>query len=286
MNLFVPDGLAPEAALARTTHLGIGAHPDDLEFMTWHGILECLHRDDRWFTGVTVTDGRGSSRTHDYAHFSDEEMVRVRTREQQHAAVIGGYGAMACLMYSSRELKGDGRERLVDELADLLRATRPRVIYTHNLCDRHQSHVAVVTAVLQAVRRLPPGEHPEEFWGCEVWRSLDWLLDEDRQGFDVSAHENLTMAMMGVYDSQIAGGKRYDLATAGRRRANATYHDPYTPDRVTLLEYAMDLRPLLRDPSLSPTDYAVGLVERFREDVRRRLEGYEPQAAGRPGPVT
>lgn len=274
MNLFVPDGLPAEAALARTTHLGIGAHPDDLEFMTWHGILECLHREDRWFTGVTVTDGRGSSRTHEYAHFSDDEMVRVRTREQQHAAVIGGYAAMACLMYSSAELKQDGRARLVDELEGLLRATRPRVVYTHNLCDRHESHVAVVTAVLQALRRRPPEEHPEEFWGCEVWRTLDWLLDDDRKAFDVSAHENLTMAMMGVYDSQIAGGKRYDLATAGRRRANATYHDPYTPDRVTMLEYAMDLSPLLRDPALSPTDYALGLVDRFRDDVRRRLEGY------------
>lgn len=274
MNLFVPDGLPAEAALARTTHLGIGAHPDDLEFMTWHGILECLHREDRWFTGVTVTDGRGSSRTHEYAHFSDDEMVQVRTREQQHAAVIGGYAAMACLMYSSAELKQDGRDRLVDELVELLRATRPQVVYTHNLCDRHESHVAVVTAVLQALRRLPPQEHPAELWGCEVWRTLDWLLDEDRKAFDVSAHENLTMAMMGVYDSQIAGGKRYDLATAGRRRANATYHDPYTPDRVTMLEYAMDLSPLLRDPALSPTDYALGLVDRFREDVRRRLQGY------------
>lgn len=274
MNLFVPDGLPAEAALARTTHMGIGAHPDDLEFMTWHGILECLHREDRWFTGVTVSDGRGSSRTHEYARFSDDEMVRIRTREQQHAAVIGGYAAMACMMYSSQELKHDGRPRLVDELVDLLRSCRPQVIYTHNLCDRHDSHIAVVTALVQALRRLPPEEHPGEFWGCEVWRSLDWLLDEDRKAFDVSAHENLTMAMMGVYDSQIAGGKRYDLATAGRRRANATYHDPYTPDRVTMLEYAMDLMPLLRDPSLRPTDYALGLVDRFREDVRTRLEGY------------
>lgn len=276
MNLFVPDGLDPGKALARTTHMGIGAHPDDLEFMTWHGILECLNREDRWFTGVTVTDGRGSSRTHEYAHFTDEEMVRVRTREQQNAAVLGGYAAMACMMYSSPELKREGRARLVDELAELLRACRPEVLYTHNLCDRHDSHVAVVTAVVEALRRLPPRDRPREFWGCEVWRNLDWLVDADRRGFDVSAHENLTMALMGVYDSQIAGGKRYDLATAGRRRANATYHDPYTPDRVTLLEYAMDLTPLLRDPALSPADYALQLVDRFREDVRRRLAGFEP----------
>jgi len=29
-DIFVPDGTPVEAALARTTHLGIGAHQDDL----------------------------------------------------------------------------------------------------------------------------------------------------------------------------------------------------------------------------------------------------------------
>ena len=48
-SVFVPDGLAPDAALARTTHLGIGAHQDDLEFMALHGILACFQRSDRWF---------------------------------------------------------------------------------------------------------------------------------------------------------------------------------------------------------------------------------------------
>ena len=134
--------------------------------------------------------------------------------------------------------------------------------------------MAVVTAVVQALRRLPPEDHPEEFYGCEVWRSLDWLVDVDRRTFDVSAHENLTMALMGLYDSQIAGGKRYDLATAGRRRANATYLDPYAPDPANLLEYCMDLAPLLRNPDLSVVDFALERVDRFREDVRRRLEGY------------
>ena len=33
---FVPDGAPLPAALARTTHLGIGAHPDDLEIMACH----------------------------------------------------------------------------------------------------------------------------------------------------------------------------------------------------------------------------------------------------------
>ncbi len=273
-RIFVPDGLPPAEALSRTTHLGIGAHPDDLEFMTWHGILRCLHRQDLWFTGVTLTDGRGSSRTAHYADFSDEEMARVRLREQQKAAAVGEYAALAGLGYSSAQVKGEARESVRADLESLLRASRPRVVYTHNLCDRHDSHVAVATAVIQALRRLGPDFYPEEFYGCEVWRSLDWLVEVDRRAFDVSAHENLAMALMGVYDSQIAGGKRYDLATAGRRRANATYNDAYTPDRVTMLEYAMDLRPLLQDPDLSPVEFALDMVERLARDVRRRLEEF------------
>ncbi len=61
-DLFIPDGLAPEAALARTTHLSIAAHQDDIEIMAYHGIAECFAQRDRWFTGVVVTHGAGSPR--------------------------------------------------------------------------------------------------------------------------------------------------------------------------------------------------------------------------------
>ena len=37
-DLFFPDQLSDDEALSRTTHLGIGAHQDDLEFMALHGI--------------------------------------------------------------------------------------------------------------------------------------------------------------------------------------------------------------------------------------------------------
>ena len=91
-RLTVPDGAQGMAALTRTTHLGIGAHPDDLEFMALHGILACYERPDRWFAGVTVTDGRGSVRAGRFAEWSDEQLVAERRREQETAARIGQYG--------------------------------------------------------------------------------------------------------------------------------------------------------------------------------------------------
>ena len=60
-DIFVPDGKPVSEALKRITHLGIGAHQDDLEFMCLHGILDCFQSDAKWFTGVTVTDGTTAS---------------------------------------------------------------------------------------------------------------------------------------------------------------------------------------------------------------------------------
>ena len=76
-EIFVPDALALGQALPRTTHLAVGAHQDDLEFMAAHGILECFQRPDRWFCGVIVTDGAGSARDFEYKDYDDEQMKAV-----------------------------------------------------------------------------------------------------------------------------------------------------------------------------------------------------------------
>jgi LmbE family N-acetylglucosaminyl deacetylase len=269
-QIFVPDGTEPAEALRRTTHMGIGAHPDDLEFMAWHGILECFLKPDKWFTGVTVTDGRGSPRQADYAHYSDQEMRSVRLEEQKQAAQIGQYSALVwldCLSADTRRTDSG----LHDDLVRLLTQSRPRVIYTHNLADKHDTHVGVLLSLIAALRALPAEIRPEAVYGCEVWRGLDWLPDELKVVFDVSSHENLTMALMGVYDSQITGGKRYDLATQGRKRANATYFASHSTDKAHLLEFAMDMTPLIRDSSLDPGQYVASLLARFAEDVAARV---------------
>ena len=66
-EIFVPDGAAEDEALKRTTHLGIGAHPDDVEIMAYDGILACFGNDQSWFCGTTVTNGSGSARDDIYA---------------------------------------------------------------------------------------------------------------------------------------------------------------------------------------------------------------------------
>ena len=270
-DVFVPDGAPVERALARTTHLGIGAHQDDLEFMTVHGILACFGQADKSYCGVTCTDGAGSSRTGVYAAYTDEQMKAVRRLEQRTAAMVGRYGAMLQLDFTSKEVKARDNRAVVDDLVEILRATRPRVVYTHAPSDKHDTHVGVARAAIAAVRRLPPAERPEAVYGCEIWRDLDWLPDERKVVLDVSDRANISSALSGVFDSQISGGKRYDDAVLGRRRAHATFFESHAVDAATLLTFAMDLTPLVRDDALSLAEYTASLVDAMRADVLARI---------------
>ena len=268
-EIFVPDQAPLEAALPRTTHLGVGAHHDDLEFMAAHGILECFARSDRWFTGVVVTDGAGSARDFEYKAYSDEQMKTVRHAEQKKAAYVGEYGAQFLLNHPSSAVKEASNAGVLGDLTEVLRVTRPQVVYTHNLADKHDTHVAVALRVIAACRSLEPALRPKQLIGCEVWRDLDWLCDSDKYQMPVDRHENLQNALMGVFDSQIAGGKRYDLATAGRRKAHATYFESHGTDQHTALIWGMDLTPLMHEGD--PLLHVAAFMRRFEEEVAARV---------------
>lgn len=271
-EIFVPDGLAPQNALARTTHMAFAAHQDDLEIMAFAGILACFQRDDRWFCGVVVTDGSGSPRDDLYKDTTDDAMRAIRRKEQKKAAVVGEYGAQIFLDYPSAAVKDGSNHASVDDMERLLQAASPEVVYTHNLADKHDTHVAVALRVIEAIRRVPTAGRPRQLYGCEIWRDLDWMLDTDKMVLDCSTHENLQAALLGVFDSQISGGKRYDLATLGRRRANATYHSAQSVDAALGLAFAVDLTPLVNDPALDVRRYVQGFIDRFAQDVKDRLE--------------
>jgi LmbE family N-acetylglucosaminyl deacetylase len=195
----------------------------------------------------------------------------VRFKEQKKAAIIGEYAAQILLDYPSKMIKDGSNKQAVEDIGKILKATRPQFVYTHNLADKHDTHVGVTLKVIEAVRRLPKDEQPEHLYGCEVWRDLDWMTDSDKVPFDCSAHESLQMALVGVFDSQIAGGKRYDLATMGRRRAHATYFASHGTDVTTGLSFGMDLTPLIADPGLDPATYVQAFIQRFAQEVADRV---------------
>ena len=267
-EVFVPDGKPVAGALPRITHLGIGAHQDDLEFMAFHGILECFANESKWFGGVTCTNGAGSSRTGAYEKYSDAQMMAVRRTEQNNAAIVGQYGVMIQLDYPSSAIKSATDPSLKNDLKEILAATRPEVVYTHNLADKHDTHIGVVIAALQALRELPREQRPKRVIGCEVWRNLDWLNDSEKVLMDVGGRDNLAAALNGVFDSQIAGGKRYDLATLGRRAANATFFESHATDRSNQLIFGMNLTPLVADETKDIVAFAAGHIEHFAADVK------------------
>ena len=273
-RLFVPDGTPARQALPRVTHLGIGAHHDDLEFMALQGILNCFDSHEEWFGGVTCSDGARSARTGPYAHHSDAQMIAVRQREQDLAATVGRYGAMVQLGYPSRTFQGPTDPSLHEDLMTVLDWTRPRVIYTHNLADKHATHIGVVIAVLEAVRQMPHRHRPHQLIGCEVWRGLDWLADDRKLPMDVSGREHLCAALSGVFDSQISGGKRYDLATAGRRAANATFFQSHATDHASQLIWGMDLTPLIENKDADIASFIASFIEEFKQDVVTKIQSH------------
>jgi LmbE family N-acetylglucosaminyl deacetylase len=270
-EVYIPDDIPVAQALARTTHLCFAAHQDDIEIMAAQPIIECFQKNDEWFTGVVVTDGRGSPRDSLYQNYTDDEMRLVRFKEQRKAAIVGEFAAQIMLDIPSKVIKDSSCNEPVEDIVTILRATNPKVVYTHNLADKHDTHVGVALRVIQALRKLDQAERPERVVGCEVWRALDWMVDADKVMMNLSTHENLQLALLGVFDSQIVGGKRYDLASLGRRRANATYFESHGVDETTGLSYGMDMTPLMNDVNLDPAEFVGQFIQRFAIDVRERV---------------
>lgn len=270
-EIYIPDNIDVEAALKRTTHMAIAAHQDDIEIMAYHGILNCFGQKDKWFFGVVVTDGAGSPRDDIYKAYTDEDMKAIRKVEQKKAAYVGEYSGVAMLYYKSSEVKDAKNNEAVEELAELIKKAQPEVLYTHNFADKHDTHVATVAKVIKAVRSLPMELRPKKIIGCEVWRDLDWMPDDRKVKMDVSGHQNIAAAVLAVHDSQICGGKRYDLANQGRRLANATFSESHGVDQYEALSYGMDLTPLAQDENLDIIEYVTGYIDEFKNIVKDKM---------------
>ena len=274
-DAYVPAaGVDPREALRRVTQLCVGAHQDDIEIMAHAGICDCLDRPGQAFGGVVVTNGAGSPRTGSYAHLTDEQMQAVRREEQRRAADLGRYSIQIQLAHPSSAVKQPHQPEVVADLKAIFAGCTPEVVYVHNPADKHDTHVAVFLRCLEAMRELPPAQRKFRLLGCEVWRDLDWVVDADKVGLDAGRRLELAELLLKVFDSQVTGGKRYDLATLGRRSANATFHTSHATDKMTGVTWAMDLTPLLADPAPDPLEFTLGYIDRLRADVAARFKKF------------
>jgi LmbE family N-acetylglucosaminyl deacetylase len=274
-DVFTPGGnFSGDETLAGVTHLCVAAHQDDIEIMAYSGICDCLDIPGKRFGGVVVTDGGGSPRSGPYAGTTDEHMRSVRREEQRKAAQVGRYAIQIQLGHPSSEVKKPGAPGVAADLSAVFSGCAPETVYLHNPADRHDTHVAVLLRCLEAIRGLPAGRRPGRILGCEVWRDLDWLPDESKVALDSGRHPELASQLLAIFDSQVSGGKRYDLGAIGRRSANAVFGASHAVDQKAGITWAVDLTPLASQPGLEIREFVSSLVNRFGSDVDRRLRAF------------
>ncbi len=273
-EVFMPDNSSVEEALARTTHLAVGAHPDDVEIMATGVVAECMQDENSFFSCIIVTDGAGSARSGRFAGYSDEMMRQVRKEEQKKAAVIGEYSAVVFLDHSSDEVKSPGSTSVSLQIAKVIKACQPKIVYTHNPADKHDTHVATMLRTFQAIASMEKDKWPEKLYGCEVWRGLDWLDDKNKHIIECGRNDYIEQALVGVFDSQIGGGKRYDLAASGRRKANATFFASHETDQTEGAIFAMDMSGLMGHDISDIESYVNKAIRDFADDVSDRINRF------------
>lgn len=274
-DLYAPGGKDPWAGLSSTTHLGIGAHADDLEILAFPGIAACVQHPKNRFSGIVVTDGAGAPRSGPFAQTSDVELIQLRRAEQRRAADLGHYASVIQLAHPSPAVRQSDRSALIGDLVKIFEAAQPQTLYLHNPADRHETHIAVLLACIEALRQLPESSRPKEIYGCEVWGDLDWVPSSQVVRLPCPAPETLGTSLLDCFQSQIAGGKRYDRAALGRRYAQATFGNPNQPDSEQEIVLALDLRPLL-DTNLSLQNFLAPIFDLFRTQTLARIDKLAP----------
>lgn len=258
--------------VGKVKYLAISAHQDDVEIMAYHGIGKGYRSKKYSFAAVVTSDGAGSARTNEFKDYTDEMMKEVRYKEQKEASEIGHYNVLYLLKHPSSQIKDPKDEEIINQYVEIIKELKPEIIYTHNILDKHPTHLGVVCKVIMAIRRLPKEIRPKHVYAMEVWRDLDWVNDEDKIAFDVSYNKKLQRDILNVFKSQIIGGKRYDLATVGRRYANATYAQSHSVDAMKMISFGIKLDPLFKNEKLSIAEFAKGFIDRFENQALKDLK--------------
>lgn len=193
----------------------ISAHPDDME-IGMGGTATLLGQRGEKITSLVVTDGRRSPNP--FA-FPREELAKIRKQEAESAGKI--LGIQNLISFDLSDLKDPANvQKAEEELQTILKKMRPVEIYIlHPELDRHPTHRASGTILIQALERTP--EIQAAVWAYEVWGLFaKWDRFED-----ISSVINKKIAAVQAHKSQIAAIP-YTEGVLGLNRWRAIFADP------------------------------------------------------------
>ena len=250
-----------------TNLLAIAAHHDDIEVMAMDGILKAYGSKKYDFYACVLGDGANCIKSGKYADVSDKEMMEARNQEQTRASQIGEYEKLVMLKHSQEELENDEKGKIGKELRELILDVKPDIIYTHNIFDKNPAHRITCKRVIDAILSLDEDDRPRLVYGCELFRSLDWLPDKYKVVFDLSENKELQSRLIGVYDTKIEQFKNYNKAIVGRKMAHAAFGSSVGDgDEDKLIWYGINLTPVVAK-NIDLKDYCTRILSDFNKEM-------------------
>lgn len=258
---------ALQAALARTTHVGVGAHQDDVEIMAGPMLLK---NKDSWMT-VIVTDGAASKSVLNgvATDLTPRQLTDMRQREQREAARETGTPVIQ-LKYPSAAVGGHMGEGKREEAAfalGTLFAAMPRTqeVFGHNPIDKHATHLGVLAVQTAALRAAKPPQL-KNVYAMEVWGGLTGIPESQLSMFVVEDGKDLAAinTLVGKYQSQIQGqGRDYAATTTARMVGHGGYvSNPHLSNPPVGMVIGLDITDFAKGESCDMGALAKELLER------------------------
>lgn len=238
--------------------LVISPHPDD-DVLGAGGTMAALAAQGKKVFSVYVTDGRGSPRKD--PGLSDEEMAVRREEEAREALrAVGAVGGFF-LRKNSRELDGEGGQKLKKELGKISEVLQPGKVFLPAPYERHLTHQVCTRWSLEALRES--GQTPL-LYGYSLWGGF--FGEKKRVVQDISEFITRKKEAVKAHASQL-GYKQYLEGILGKNQYEAVFWETHEHQKVAFVEIFLDMTELLHRKDLTLEDF-------IRQDVEGFIQAY------------
>lgn len=261
-RIYIPDNKKLETALKRVKHWAIVAHQDDAEIISGH----LLYKKRKDFGVIVLTNGAGSLRSKKTKRLSESKIIEIRNKEQEKAALLGGYSIVIQMNLPSGIVKGKRSRRVaLGELKSYLLGSKAESIVTHSPFDRHETHRSVVGVLIDLFSSIEMRRYPRSILGVEVWGNLDWLPEDEKIYLPIK-NPKFVCKLLSSYRSQNETGKLFHLGTVARMAANATFSESIEGSEGGHFLLAHDLVPFISG------NVGQEIIKQFQLDMVNRLK--------------